>query len=131
MKKKQVRFYVEKELEELLRRLQDFYQIKIQGNLLQYILLLHALDIANLPKDSNWNVMQRRCWLLCQKIKDDMGSAITLRTAKDILAEQKPDDTMSLPELSKLTKEKLVQLAEGKGVSTTGLRKKIKKCQKS
>ncbi len=120
---KQLRFYLDAELLELVQRLQDFYQIKIRGSLLQYVLILQALDIANLPKNKNWSAMQRRCWLLCQKIKNDMGSVIARQAAKDVLTKHPATAEMSVHELCQLTKEKLVELAEGKGISTTGLQK--------
>jgi len=116
-------FDVDPELVRLIVILRKFYNVSTNNKIIPYIILLAVTDIASLSESTKWTEQQKAAWQECKKATDELGQAIALCAAKDVLAERKPDDTMSLAELSLLTREKLVAIAKGKHISTTGLRK--------
>lgn len=103
--------------------LETFYNLKTHANLLRLMLAFSIIDVANQKANGDWTKTQREAFQSCCRMTESFTEAFVLQVTKGVLAEQKPDAKMSLAELSKLTKEKLIAIAEKKHITTTGLRK--------
>ena len=126
--KKGIMFLATKEEVEALANLKTFYSLKSSNDILRTLLVLNIIDIANLSKDKDWTDERQRAWEYCQTQAREADAALVRLAAKEVIAEQQVTDPNGKSRFTKrefalMTKGKLVEIAEGKGISCVGKRR--------
>lgn len=113
------RFVLDSELMRLVVVLRRFYEFTTNNKLFPLLVMLSVADVASLPENPGWTDQQKAAWEECKKAKVNLGQAIVLRTAEDVLADRNP----TAHTLYQMSKKQLVKMANRQGISPEGLRK--------
>ena len=98
---------IDNALLDLISVLRDFYGYKTRNELFPYLIILSVLDIASLPKDSNWIPSQLKAWRASKTLASNFGDSIVISAARQVLKKQKPNTKMTASQLANKTKKEL------------------------
>lgn len=127
MKKKQISFKTDAELIRLITVLRKFFGVSTNNKILPQIVLLAIADVAILPEDESWTPQQKASWRECKLAANEFQQSLMLVAAERVLEKKKPNDKMSLEELSGetiaelLPRKTLVEFAEQLNTNCAGL----------
>jgi hypothetical protein len=106
MAKSQI-FRVDNSQRKLVDAMLHFYKCTTHNQVFLQVLLFHAIDIANLKENKSWTREQKKAWLYCKKVAEEIKQVIILQSAKKALKKQKPDAKITIPQLADKTKKEL------------------------
>lgn len=121
-----IQFLADKGELEAAAILEQFYGYENHHALLHQLLVLAVIDVSNLPEDKSWTPKQKKAWQYCRMQGKTVDEALILGTAKLVLAELEttnPTGRYTKRELALMTRGRLAEMAEGKGISIVGRRK--------